>query len=159
MGAAGVAGTRIPFFDTELIDNGLRGVGAHGVCVLALIRARKFVSMISAIRSYWNDGRGPILLGYAVLSYGIAAIEWLLKPGTLIRVFPSLKGNASSARESLWLWTLSLLPLVWLVIVIKGIKKSGRPGIVLVLPVWYGMFWYIMWARLIFSCLFGQECL
>ena len=107
MGAAGVAGTRIPFFDTELIDNGLRGVGAHGVCVLALIRARKFVSMISAIRSYWNDGRGPILLGYAVLSYGIAAIEWLLKPGTLIRVFPSLKGNASSARESLWLWTLS----------------------------------------------------
>ena len=51
------------------------------------------------------------------------------------------------------------LPLVWLVIVIKGIKKSGRPLIVLVLPVWYGMFWYIMWARLIFSCLFGQECL
>jgi len=28
MGAAGVAGTRILFFDTELIDNGPRGVNA-----------------------------------------------------------------------------------------------------------------------------------
>jgi len=71
--------------------------------------------MISAVRSYWNDGRGPILLRYALLSYGIAAIEWLLSPVNLLWVFPSLKGNGSSARESLWLWTMSLLPLVWFV--------------------------------------------
>jgi hypothetical protein len=115
--------------------------------------------MISAIRSYWNDGRGPILLRYAVLSYGIAAIEWLLNPANLLWVFPSLKRNAPSAFESLWLWALSLLPLVWLVIVIKGIKKSGWPGIVLVLPVRWGMFWYIMWAMVIFSCLSGHGCL
>ena len=99
------------------------------------------VKQISAIRNYWDSGRGSVLLSYAVLSYGIAAIGKLLS---------NLVGLPFPAFESLWLWAMTLLPLVWLVIVIKGIKKSGWPGIILVLPAWWGMFWWIQWAMVIF---------
>lgn len=116
--------------------------------------------MISAIRSYWNDGRGPILLRYAVLSYGFAAIEWLLDPVNLLWIFPSLKAvRPAPVFEGALLLALNVLPLLWLVIVIKGIKKSGWPGVILLLPVRWGMFWYFEWAMVFYSCLSGHGCL
>jgi hypothetical protein len=113
--------------------------------------------MTPAIRDYWDSGRGLVLLRHATWSYGIAAVEWLLLPPNLSWIFPSLRNSSSasgsfSVFESLYPWLLGLLPLVWLVVVIKGIKKSGWFGIVLVIPGWWGMFWWIRWVLLLFSC-------
>jgi len=116
-------------------------------------------SMTSALRNYWDDGRGPILLRYCTLSYGIAATEWLLNPQNLLWLFPSLKQTKPSGFDGLLLWALGLLPLVWLLVVISGIKKTGWLGIVLVFPVWWGMFWWIMVALLIFFCATGRDCI
>jgi hypothetical protein len=38
--------------------------------------------MIADMRGYWSDGRGTDLLRFVVLSYSIAAAEWLLDPTT-----------------------------------------------------------------------------
>ena len=81
-----------------------------------------------------------VLLRYAVLSYGIAAIEWLLNPVNLLWIFPSLKGGPNPVFEGALLMALNVLPLVWLVVVIKGIKKSRWPSVILLLPVKWGMF-------------------
>ena len=112
---------------------------------------------MSAIRSYWNDGRGPILLRYAVLSYGIAASQRLL--WNLGRIFPWL-GELRPARvfEGALSLVANVLPLVWLVIVIKGIKNSGWPGVILLLPAKWGMALYFMWVMVYYYCTSGIGC-
>jgi hypothetical protein len=34
--------------------------------------------MISSIRNYWSDGRGPDLYRYAAMAYGVAVLEFAI---------------------------------------------------------------------------------
>jgi hypothetical protein len=79
----------------------------------------------------WEDQL--VLLRYGLLSYGIAAFERFLNPQNALAIFPSLKGT--KALEGPWLAALSILPLVWLIVVVIGIKKTEWWGIVLLLPI------------------------
>ncbi len=115
--------------------------------------------MLKKIRNYWIDGRGPMLLRYAVLSYGIAAVEWLLSPPNLLWVFPSVKGMQIPGFDTAWWIALIGLALAWLATVVKGIYECGRPGIILLLPVMYGLFLPTLVLMLLFSCFFLHSCL
>jgi hypothetical protein len=97
------------------------------------------------------------LLRYGFFSYGIAAIEWFLNPRNALAIFPSLTG--AKALETPWIVALWILPLVWLIVVIIGIKKTGWWGIVLLLPIWWGMYWYIIWGIIVVSCATGHDCI
>jgi len=103
----------------------------------------------------WKDRL--VLLRYGLLSYGIAALEWLMNPGNALAIFPSLKGT--KALEGPWIAALCILPLVWLIVVVVGIKKTGWWGVVLLLPIWWGMYWYIIWILIVLSCATGHDCL
>jgi hypothetical protein len=100
-----------------------------------------------------------VLLRYGLLSYGIAAIEWLLDPKHLIAIFPSLRSIHPSLSDSVILIALSILPLVWLTVVVAGIRKTGWPGIILLLPIWWGLWWWNIWAMVFLSCISGRDCL
>ena len=90
-----------------------------------------------AVRNYWNDGRGLILLRYAILSYSIAAVEWILAtPENVFQFFPTLPHRD---LDQVYLLDIFVFPAVWLGFVIKGIRKSGWPGIILLLPIKWGM--------------------
>ncbi|MBX9711994.1 MAG: hypothetical protein K2X60_13260 [Xanthobacteraceae bacterium] len=115
--------------------------------------------MMAGIRNYWSSGCGPMLLRYAVLSYGIAAIEWLLSPPNLLWVFPSIKGTHFPGLETAWWIALGGLALAWLATVAKGIYECGWPGVVLLLPVMYGLFLPYLVVMLLFSCFFLHSCL
>jgi hypothetical protein len=75
----------------------------------------------------WKDRL--VLLRYGLASYGIAAINWVLSPGILSAIFPSLKGTTAFDRP--WIATICILPLVWIFVVVVGIKKIGRWGLLL----------------------------
>src|ERR1700753_1675952 len=112
--------------------------------------------MIAYLGDYW-DGRGAHLLKYGALSYGIAAFEWLLNPQNGLRVFPALKGN--SAVDIPWGVLLWILPMAWLAVVSIGIKKAGWPGIILLLPIWWGLWWFNMMGMIFWYCATGRDCL
>jgi hypothetical protein len=113
--------------------------------------------MNSDARSSWDDGRAATLFRYFVASYSLAGLGWLSNPNNFLWLFPSMKNNET--YESLFLLVIFTLPLVWLLVVISGIKKTGWPGIVLVLPFWWGMYWWNVWVLLMFSCFTGRDCL
>jgi hypothetical protein len=77
----------------------------------------------SDARNYWDDGRGPILFRYFVLSYSLAGLGWLSNPNNFLWLFPSMKNNET--YESLFLLVIFTLPLVWLLVVISGIKMGN----------------------------------
>jgi hypothetical protein len=113
----------------------------------------------SDARNYWDNGRGLILFRYFVLSYSLAGLGWLSNPENFLWLFPSLKLKHATAFDGLIIGAIYILPLVWLLVVISGIKKTGWPGIVLVFPFWWGMWWWNMTALLMFVCLTGRDCL
>jgi hypothetical protein len=94
--------------------------------------------MKSSFQAYWESGRGPSLLRFAALSCGIAAVEWL--PGKR----QQLSDQQRSAGVALSTCVLALLPVAWLVTICIGIKRSGWAGLILLLPVKWGMFFWIM---------------
>jgi hypothetical protein len=103
----------------------------------------------------WKDQL--VLLRYGLLSYGIAALEWSMNPGNALAIIPSLKGT--TALEGPWIAALCILPLVWILVVVVGIKKIGSWELVLLLPIPLVMYWYIIWILIFLSCATGHDCL
>jgi hypothetical protein len=63
------------------------------------------------------------------------------QPGEFALDISVAKGGVPNpVFEGALLMALNVLPLVWLVVVIKGIKKSRWPSVILLLPVKWGMF-------------------
>jgi hypothetical protein len=105
----------------------------------------------------WKDQL--VLLRYGLLSYGIAALEWSMNPGNglALAIFPSFKGT--TALQGPWIAALCILPLLWILVVVIGIRKTGWWGLVLLLPIPLVMYWYAIWIFIFVSCAIGHDCL
>ena len=110
--------------------------------------------MIIDFKNYWDDGRGPDLVRYAVLTCAAAFLEWLLqlriifflgyRPGANIPV-TQLFGYA-------WFVGMILLAIFWLVVVIIAFRKCGWPAIVLLISLPWGIRLFASWDALEGAC-------
>jgi hypothetical protein len=100
--------------------------------------------MISAIRSYWSDGRGPDLFHYAALAFGIAVLEFAIAPEHLA-VWSLWYNNFPThyfynpLLGIIWPPLIVVLTICWIVVVVKGFKKCGWPAVILLLSIPWGL--------------------
>jgi hypothetical protein len=100
--------------------------------------------VISTIRGYWRDGRGVALFDYAALAFGIAILEFAVAPEHLAvwslwyNNFPS-RYQYNPLLGIIWPALIAVLTICWIVVVVKAFKKCGRPAIILLLSIPWGL--------------------
>ena len=94
------------------------------------------------IAMWWQSYRDHGLPGklgiYAVLSFVLAAITWLIPH------------NLQFMPVGSW------LAIAWLVVVITGTIKCGWPALILWLPIYWALYWPVMTTLFVGVCLFGS---
>ncbi|MGO8911575.1 MAG: hypothetical protein ACLQDM_19960 [Bradyrhizobium sp.] len=98
------------------------------------------------------------LLFYAGLSCGIAAVEWALNPEFLVQWFPRYASVPQPILEFAWFAVMILLAVCWLGVVVMGILKCGWPGLILLVPVPWGLRIFLSFGALSAFCHFGHDC-
>ena len=102
-----------------------------------------------------DEGLLKSFLWFVAASYGLAIVEYAVSPGIVDRWAPSWLG---SVNDGIWRLLLVLVSVVWLSVVVTGTMKFGRPAVLLWLPVVFGLWFPIMWGRVIVGCGAYHEC-
>ena len=82
--------------------------------------------MISSIRNYWSDGRGPDLYRYAAMAYGVAVLEFAISPDHFALWLGLWHRNYPNAFFLIpfigmfWWPSIAVLTIAWLAIVVRG---------------------------------------
>jgi hypothetical protein len=105
------------------------------------------------LRRFVEEGRVPTLIWFLLASFAIAGIEWALSPA-----FYRFWLDIRISDNSYYVFLLALASL-WLVLVIAGFIKCGWPGLLMLVPIKWGLLPINLVVTIYLSCLVWHECL
>lgn len=102
----------------------------------------------------WRD-RLRTLAPFLVTSYALAIAQWALSPKHIWYWWPSEFGRPDNLDFPLTFF----LAIAWIVVVVRGFKKCGWPGLIMLPSAIYGLFPFGLYIALITVCAMGGDCL
>jgi|tagenome__1003787_1003787.scaffolds.fasta_scaffold20970554_4 hypothetical protein len=103
-------------------------------------------------RRYVDEGRIKTLVWFLIASFAIAGIEWALSP-FVIRSWLDV-----SLSDRTYFVVLFIFASFWSAVVIAGFLKCGWAGLLMLIPIKWGLFPVYMIVILSLACASG-DCL
>jgi len=102
------------------------------------------------VRRFIEEGRVRILVWFLIASFVVAGIEWALSPP----IYRLWLGVNLPDRE--YFLVLIMLAATWSAVVIAGLTKCGWAGLLMLIPMKWGLLPVYMFFAIYWSCLHGN---
>lgn len=106
------------------------------------------------LRRFVDEGRVTTLIWFLLASYAIAGIEWTLSPANAHFFW-----LPNSLSFSAYLIVLSVFASAWLAVVIGGFIKCGWAGLLMLIPIKWGLFPVYLIFMIYWSCVVHGACI
>jgi hypothetical protein len=103
------------------------------------------------LRRFLDEGRLTTLIWFLLASFAIAGIEWALSPQIARLWFPPI-----SFSDRAYFTVLSVFAFLWLAVAIAGLVKCGWAGLLILIPIKWGLLPVYMIVMLVWSCTHGN---
>jgi hypothetical protein len=104
-------------------------------------------------RRYVEEGRIKTLIWFLLASFAIAGIQWALSPPIASSWFPV---HLTDKGYFILLFAFAFL---WLAVITAGLIKCGWVGLLMLIPIKWGLFPVYLIVMFYWSCAAGHGCL